>query len=151
MKTKNTIPIQRKGREWALQLLYQLDVTGGAFDEQLLEFFYDQITKFETDLGKKETCKIRAIAESIVNGVSENLLKIDDEIIKYAQNWRIERMAIVDRNILRIAIYEILYHEHIPSVVSINEAIEIAKVFGGDDSGKFVNGILDNINKKKIP
>ncbi len=150
MKIKNIIPIQRKAREWALQLLYQLDITEDTFDHDLLEYFCEQIAKLENNLGKKETNKIRGVAESIVNGVKKELANIDDEIIKCAQNWRIERMAVVDRNILRIAIYEILYHEKIPPAVSINEAIEIAKVFGGDDSGKFVNGILDNINKKEI-
>ncbi len=147
MKTKKTIPIQRKAREWALQLLYQLDVTDDTFDNNLLEYFYEQIIKLEKDLGKKETRKIRGIAESIVDGVTENLAKIDEEIIECAKNWRIERMAIVDRNILRIAIFEIVNQENIPTAVSINEAIEIAKIFGGDDSSKFVNGILDNINK----
>ncbi len=72
---------------------------------------------------------------------------IDEEISKYAANWELKRMAVVDRNVLRLATYEIIFCEDIPPKVSINEAIDIAKKFGGDDSGKFVNGVLDKINK----
>ena len=79
--------------------------------------------------------------------ISENKKEIDSMIAKYATNWQIDRMAVIDRNVLRFAAYELLYNKDIPPKVSINEAIDIAKKFGGPDSGKFVNGVLDKINK----
>jgi transcription antitermination protein NusB len=81
----------------------------------------------------------------LIRGAIENRTRIDDEIKKYAKNWDMHRMAAVDRNILRLAIYEMLFRDDIPPVVSINEAVDIAKKFSTGDSGKFVNGILDRI------
>lgn len=88
---------------------------------------------------------VRLFAEPLIRGAIENRDKVDAEIIRHAKNWDINRMAVVDRNILRLAVYEMLCREDIPPVVSINEAIDIAKKFSTDDSGKFVNGILDKV------
>ncbi|MCK9555880.1 transcription antitermination factor NusB [bacterium] len=94
--------------------------------------------------------KSRLFVSGIYRGIMENKEKIDSIIVRYADNWDLNRIAILDKNILRFAIYEMLFVEDIPPVVSINEAIDIAKKFSTKDSGKFVNGILDKIHKELI-
>ena len=88
---------------------------------------------------------MRLFAEPLIRGTLEKLTELDGKIQHYAKNWDLGRMAVVDRNILRLAIYEMLYREDIPPVVSINEAVDIAKKFSTDESGRFVNGILDKV------
>lgn len=85
---------------------------------------------------------------SLVHGVLDKLTEIDKYIIKYATEWPLEQITTVDRNVLRLGIYELVFNENIPAKVAINEAIEIAKAFGGDASGKFVNGVLGAIYKE---
>lgn len=85
--------------------------------------------------------------ESLIDGVMKNLKEIDKYITKYATEWPLEQITIVDRNILRIGVYELIFNKEIPDKVAINEAIEIAKAFGGESSGKFVNGVLGAIYK----
>ncbi|NBR86993.1 MAG: transcription antitermination factor NusB, partial [Verrucomicrobia bacterium] len=87
----------------------------------------------------------RLFADPLIKGTLEHRTEVDAVIQKFAKNWDIGRMATVDRNILRLAIYEMLHRDDIPPVVSINEAVDIAKKFSTDDSGKFVNGILDKV------
>ena len=89
--------------------------------------------------------KSREFAEKLIRGAIEKKLDIDSSIEKFAKKWKIDRMAIVDRNIMRIATYEMLFCPEIPPVVSINEAVEIAKSFGGEESSSFINGILNGI------
>lgn len=91
--------------------------------------------------------KDKSFTEKIVNSVIKNLKKIDGYITKYAPEWPLEQITTIDRNILRIGIYELVYDKDIPSKVAINEAIEIAKTFGGESSGKFINGVLGSIYK----
>ena len=88
---------------------------------------------------------MRVFAEPLIRGTLEHQAELDERIKQYAKNWDLHRMAVVDRNILRLAIYEMLYRDDIPPVVSINEAVDIAKKFSTEDSGKFVNGILDKV------
>ena len=88
---------------------------------------------------------MRLFAEPLIRGTLEKLTELDGKIQHYAKNWDLNRMAVVDRNILRLAVYEMLYRDDIPPVVSINEAVDIAKRFSTDESGRFVNGILDKI------
>ena len=88
---------------------------------------------------------------SIINGVIDNQAEIDKYIIKYATEWPLDQITIVDRNILRIGVYELVFDKDIPAKVAINEAIEIAKAFGGESSGKFVNGVLGAIYKEATP
>jgi transcription antitermination protein NusB len=131
---------RRKSREAAVILLYQCDLLGKDFEEVL---------KNEIDFGKK----IDEFALELVNGVNKNKEIIDKEIISVVENWTIERIAIIDRNILRVAIYEMLFEKDIPLKVSVDEAIEIAKSLGQkDDTPKFINGILGKIlaNIKEI-
>jgi len=127
---------RRKAREYALQMLYQYDLSRES--EYLLDGYWS---------GKEITENVKEFSNNIVEGVIKNLSIIDNKISRSASNWSIERMAAVDRNILRMATYELLFMNDIPVKVTINEAIEIAKRYGGDDSGAFVNGILDRILK----
>ena len=97
-----------------------------------------------------QTCALpilREFAQPIIEGMVAHLPDIDERIRRYCENYEFRRISAVDRNVLRLAIYEMLYRDDIPPVVSINEAIELAKAYGGADSGRFVNGILDRIRK----
>ena len=127
---------RRKAREFALQMLYQFDVSN-EFEYLINEFW-----------SKKDVPDdVKEFADNIVEGVVKNLHSIDNMLIRSAANWSIDRMALVDRNIMRIAVYELLFIKNIPVKVTINEAIEIAKRFGGEESSAFINGILDKIIK----
>ena len=128
-----------KARECALQILYQIDITKDSPDNLLSAFWED----------KKTESEVRDFATALVKGTVENMQKIDDIITKYASNWKLKRMAVVDRNVLRLSTYELLYREDIPPKVAINEAVDLAKKYGDVDSGKFVNGVLDRINKEE--
>jgi len=127
-----------KAREYALQILYAVDITKDDPKECIGRFWSGNDESSE---------EVKAFAGEIVLGVYDNIKKIDSLLAKYATNWQLDRMAVIDRNVLRLATYELLFMEDIPPKVSINEAIDIAKKFGGADSGKFVNGVLDKINK----
>lgn len=130
-----------KARECALQVLYQIDITKDSADNLLAAFWED----------KDMEAEVKDFATALVKGTVENMQKINDLITKYASNWKLKRMAVIDRNVLRLATYELLYCEDIPPKVSINEAVDLAKKYGDIDSGKFVNGILDRINKEEVP
>lgn len=124
---------RRKSREAAVIVLYQSDLLGKDSEEVL---------KNEIDFGKK----IDEFALELVIGVNKNRKAIDKEIVGVVENWTIERIAIIDRNILRVAIYEMLFEKDIPLKVSVDEAIEIAKSLGQkEDTPKFINGILGKI------
>ncbi|MCX5665735.1 MAG: transcription antitermination factor NusB [Candidatus Omnitrophica bacterium] len=127
-----------KAREYALQILYAVDITKDD-PKDCVERFWEG--------NEESSSEVKKFAAGIVLGVADNKKDIDKMIAKYATNWHLDRMAVIDRNVLRFATYELLYEKDIPPKVSINEAIDIAKKFGGPDSGKFVNGILDKINK----
>jgi len=126
-----------RGRELALQLLYQVDVRG----EDLL----DDLDDLLLDTGKEE--EVRAFAKELVLGTVEHREECDRYIKDVAEHWDIRRMATVDRNILRLAVYEMTSRDDIPEKVSINEAIELGKKYSTGNSGAFVNGILDKIRR----
>lgn len=128
-----------KARECALQILYQVDIRKDPPEKLIAEFW-------ETEEVESE---VKDFAEALVKGAVANTRKIDEMISKYASNWKLSRMAVIDRNVLRLATYELLFCEDIPPKVSINEAVDLAKKFGDIESGKFVNGILDRINKEE--
>lgn len=133
--------IRRKGRELALSVLYQIDLLSR------------ENSKLCEEIGKRYDYSSSSIefAKEIVQGVILNLKFIDSFIKKYSKNWEIERISTIDRNILRIAIFEILYKDDIPGKVSIDEAIELSKKFSeGEKSKDFVNGILDKIYKEVL-
>jgi N utilization substance protein B len=130
---------RRRAREYALQILFQIDFRGREVSGNDFDDFW---------LDKDETGDVKKFAEEIVRGTIESLDEIDSWIEKVAENWVLRRMAAVDRNILRFAAYEILYRKDIPSAVTINEAIEIAKKFSSSESAPFINGILDKLAKE---
>jgi transcription antitermination protein NusB len=127
---------RRKAREHALQILFQLDLRKEKPSAASLRRFWMEFQPEE---------EVKAFAEEIIKGTYKHLPEINGLIHQCAKNWSLERMAVVDRNVLRMAIYEILYRIDIPTSVSINEAIEIAKKYGTEESGAFVNGILDRV------
>ena len=130
---------RRKAREVALQALYQYELLqqGDRFSfEQFCSHF--QVNK-----------KAIPYARTLLVGIHENEKEIDQHISKYAENWRLERMSVIDRNILRLAVFELIYQNDIPASVAINEAVEIAKRYSTDDSGPFINGILDAMVKEE--
>jgi len=130
---------RRKAREFALQLLFQTDFTKNALERKDLEEFWS---------GKTVTPEVREFTESLVQGTLEKLDDIDMTIEKATKNWLLKRMAAVDRNILRSAAYELLYRQDIPTAVTINEALEIAKKFSSTESASFLNGVLDKLAKE---
>lgn len=129
-------------RTIAMQTLYQWDFNGKQ-DKNLS----DMLAQNKKELAL--TIDDNGFSESIVNGVTKNILQIDDYIKKYAPEWPIEQITIIDRNILRIGIYELEFSKETPPKVAINEAIELAKTFGGESSGRFINGVLGTIFKKR--
>jgi transcription antitermination protein NusB len=125
---------RRKAREYALQLLFQLDIRKEKPSAALFKRFWAE---------EEPDGEIRTFAEETVKGTIKHLAAINTHILACAKNWSLDRMSAVDRNVLRLAVYEILYSMDIPPSVSMNEAIELAKKFGTDESAAFVNGILD--------
>lgn len=126
---------RREGREFALQVLYSLDVNPLSIGTALALFWEEQ----------RAPKGIREFAEILVMGVADHRAQIDGMIEQKSKNWSLGRMSKVDINILRLSVYELLYCTDIPVNVTINEAIEIAKKFGTEESPAFVNGILDEI------
>jgi N utilization substance protein B len=133
---------RRKSREVALQFLYQLDLRGE-----------DDPTPHAADFWAHHPVdeETRLFAETLVRGTKEHQAKTDDLLRQYAEHWELERMAVVDRNILRLAVYEMLWGGDVPAKVVINEAIEIAKKYGTSESSRFINGILDRIHRELRP
>ncbi len=129
---------RRKARECALQLLFQYDFTHKIPDKRELTEFWSI---------RSEPDDVRSFSEEVFFGTIRHIDEIDKLIARVAEHWDIERMAAVDRNILRLATYELLYRPDIPVRVAINEAIEIAKKYSSEESPSFVNGILDRIAK----
>ena len=126
-----------KSREYALQMLYQADIRSGVYQEVLEEFWQTH----------EPLAEIRTFANHLVTGTVQHLEEVDRVITEHADNWKLKRMAVIDRNILRLGAFELLYQDDVPPKVCINEAIELAKRFGDTESGKFINGILDAIHK----
>jgi len=126
---------RHKAREFTLQILFQHDFTGASIREIRLLFWHDINTPSD----------VRDFSDRLVDGVTDHFEEIDGLLSSYSENWTLERMTGVDRNILRIAVYEVLYCDEIPKNVTINEAVEIGKRFGSEDSGAFINGIIDKI------
>jgi N utilization substance protein B len=154
---------RRESRERAVQFLFQREMNPPEnLDKTLEEFWQTQRANAQAEKvdsatwGQQqelppptaEEAVVQLFADPLIRGVLEHLEKIDAEIQKHAKNWSLQRMAAVDRNVLRLATYEMLFREDIPPIVSINEAVDIAKKFSTQDSGKFVNGILDQIRKE---
>lgn len=130
---------RRLAREFALQILFQLDITRDPPQEGM-ELFW---------AARDQSKEVKEFANQLASGTLEHLAFIDQCISRYSEKWTITRMPTVDRNVLRLAAYEILFLPEIPDRVSINEALEITKDYGTDESVPFVNGILDKIARDK--
>ncbi|MGE5197074.1 MAG: transcription antitermination factor NusB [Deltaproteobacteria bacterium] len=128
-------------RELTIQILYQMDITRDSADITLKNFWQSREEKIEEH--------VKNFTAELVGGVADNLADIDAKISEYATNWQLKRMAVVDRNVLRLGCYELLFRQDIPPKVSINEAVDLAKKYSGTEAGKFVNGILDRIKAEK--
>jgi transcription antitermination factor NusB len=124
-----------RGRELALQFLYQRDLLGAELIDESADFL----------AGEEPDREARAFAQRLIGGVHERWDELDQVIRGVAQNWDIARMAVIDRNVLRLATFELLHCKDIPPKVTINEAIELGKRFSTANSGAFINGILDRI------
>ena len=126
---------RRQARELAMQALFYMDMQNDA-SLQMLESFCENF---------QPPKKVHPFFMALVNGVLENRREIDNLIERYSKNWKLNRMSGVDRNVMRIAVYELLCCEDIPPKVSINEAVDVGKKFGTEESGAFINGIMDSI------
>lgn len=131
---------RHKAREYALQALYMHDVGKRPLDE---------ITDFEW-LDTPIDDESEKFSLFLIEGVIANIEQIDEVIKQHSKNWTPERLAVIDRAILRLAIFEMLFMTDIPDVVTIDESIELGKTFGGENSGQFINGILDSVKKFKL-
>jgi len=129
---------RRQSRESAMQVLYQVEVGKMPVEEALCNT-QEHIALAEPDL---------TFASQLIYGTMEKLAELDQTISEHSREWQVVRMAAVDRNILRLALYEMLYVQEIPPNVSINEAVEMAKKFGGAESAKFINGILGAVARQ---
>jgi len=139
--SQKKLPIKKRtrARELCLQYLYQVDLVGDGILDDLDDFLREEETDRDT----------RSYAREMILATSKNRDKIDSEIKAVAQNWEIHRMAVIDRNVLRLGTYELVFRDDIPPKVAINEAIELGKRFSTSNSGSFINGILDKIKSKR--
>ncbi len=141
---------RRRAREYALQVLFSLDLNPGLSAAQALAHFWRDFVHelhHEDEASATEADEVVAFTERLVRGTVEKLADIDAVVQRSSKNWRLERMARVDRNVLRLATYELGFLPEVPAKVVINEAIELAKRFGAGESPAFVNGILDRISQ----
>ena len=138
MEKKNKANGRRETREWIIQFLFQLDFNPEPMDIALKDFWAE----------KEPIAREKTYAEEIIKGVVQRKDELDDRLSQYAKRWDSERMGAVDRTVMRVALFEMLYREDVPPVVSINEAVHFAKDFSSFQSGRFVNGVLDRIRKE---
>lgn len=131
-----------RAREYALQILYQIDITHIDYDISLNDFW---LTLDRESIDEE----LKSFTGILVKGVVDNLKAIDEKISRHATNWQLKRMAFVDRNIMRMACYELVFRSDIPPKASINEAVELAKKYSGLEAGKFVNAVLDKIKSEQ--
>jgi len=132
---------RRLSREMVIQLLYLSEMNEGKIENQLKSFW------------KNNSCEedIRSFTEDILNDIFDHRKEIDARLEKYSDNWALSRMAVIDRNLLRMAAAELMYSKTVPPKVAIDEAVEIAKKYGTEDSPNFINGVLDRILKELKP
>jgi N utilization substance protein B len=128
---------RRKARELALQMLFQWELGGHTPEHVITSFLQTQ----------KVDSEVESFARALFEGAASEVEALDRRVREHTEHWRLERMAAVDRNLLRVALYELLHHPETPPAVVINEALEIARRFSGKDSVEFINGVLDAIRK----
>ena len=137
-----TVGRRRQAREFALQLLYELDVRGDSDPAAAIDAFWRRQPAHD---------EVRVFAGAVVRGVKEHQPKIDELIVRFAEHWELGRMAVVDRNVLRAGIWELLWGVDVPPKVAINEALEIARRFSTEESTRFINGLLDRVRRELCP
>jgi N utilization substance protein B len=142
--SRSEISGRRRARETALQMLYQSEI-GRADVEATIGSFW------ASEPGSDLPEPLRTFANGLVRGTMARVPEIDGILGAHAQNWRVERMAVIDRLVLRLAVYELLAEAETPSGVVINEALELARTYSGDESVAFVNGVLDSVRKELRP
>ena len=133
---------RRQARELALQLLYQLDVRGEVEPGPVIDAFWQR---------QQVPDDVKSFADTLVRGVAAHQPKIDELIGRFAEHWELDRMAVVDRNVLRAGIWELLWGVDVPPIVAINEALEIARRFSTEESTRFINGLLDRVRRELCP
>ena len=131
---------RRKSREFALQVLYQLNITKQDATKAFTQFQENFLPNGETD----------DFLKRLVLGVAEHYAELDRLIERYSEHWRLDRINMIERNILRMALFELLYCEEIPPKVTLNEAIDLGKKYGSEESGSFINGLLDRIQNEVV-
>ena len=124
---------RHESRTLAVQFLFQRDFNQGDLEEALGDFWPEH----------KAGPKVRQFAEELIRGVESERAGLDEQLTRFAANWEVKRMGAVDRNVMRLALYEMNFRPDIPPVVSVNEAVELAKELSSDEAGRFVNGLLD--------
>ncbi|HOZ36227.1 MAG TPA: transcription antitermination factor NusB [bacterium] len=128
-------------RTVAMQILFEWDFNNRS--EKLSEVINYNVNEFAVGLDEE-----RDFIEKLVRGVVKNMAEIDETIVKYAPEWPIEKITIIDRSVLRLGIYELMIDREVPPKVAINESIEVAKAYGGESSGRFVNGVLGSVYRE---
>ena len=135
---------RRRARELTLQFLYQYDTLKESSQEEInVQETINELFWQAKEISHQD--EVREFADSLIRGTCENMGGIDEVIDRYSEHWKLSRMSKIDRNILRMAVYELAYLRGIPPAVTINEAVELAKRYGTEESGAFVNGVLDRI------
>lgn len=146
LESTSRLHSKRLGREIAMQYLFSCDMTGdfpelGRFDE----FFEEEMKPQHNLSDNRYSRKSRELAEHLISGVALNMDEIDGKIKSFARNWEWERISLVDRNIMRVAVYEMLFDMDVPPIVSINEGVEIARDYSDEKSANFINGVLNAV------
>ena len=152
LDNKSQIHYRHLGREMALQFIFQHEIVECGYDDTVMMRFWEQLKSSLEECDERLFRRGRKYAESIIAGVKKQQTVIDETISKFAKRWDIDRMAVVDCNIVRIAVYEMLFVPEIPPVVSIDEAVTLALDFSDERAMTFINGILNAIkNSLKRP
>lgn len=143
-EVNNQVHFKRLGRELAMQFLFQYDLNSD-IDHDMIEIFWSQAEESGKFPHNRIFRKGREYADMLIRGIIDNCKLIDDTILSKSEKWDLKRMAVVDRNIMRVAVYEMLFVADVPPVVSINEAVGISKIYSSDKSGPFINGLLNAV------
>ena len=146
LESTSKLHSKRLGREIAMQYLFSCDMTGEFPELGKFDVFYEEEMKDQHNLSdNRYSRKSRELAEHIIAGVALNLDEIDEKIKSFARNWEWDRISLVDRNIMRVAVYEMLHDMDVPPIVSINEGVEIACDYTDEKSANFINGVLNAV------
>jgi N utilization substance protein B len=136
---------RRLAREIAIQSLYQMEMNEVEVEEAVVMLLTEASEENESQVELSDVNKTKEFVLELVNGVADNKLAIDELLVDYLQNWNLDRLSKVDRQILRLAVYEMVFRDDVPGKVAVNEAVDLAKHFGMPESGKFVNGVLGKL------